>query len=109
MTTYAELVTQIRDYSETDSAVLTTTIINDIIANAEDKIFRNIELDDFVKLFKFIKKTFTIDEAELVQRVDDYKFNQYFYDYYADIKNMNDEDIKELVVNFKGSINKKGL
>ena len=47
MTTYAELVTQIRDYSETDSAVLTTTIINDIIANAEDKIFRNIELDCF--------------------------------------------------------------
>ena len=43
MTTYAELVTQIRDYSETDSAVLTTTIINDIIANAEDKIFRNID------------------------------------------------------------------
>ena len=47
MTTYAELVTQIRDYSETDSAVLTTTILNDIIANAEDKIFRNIELDCF--------------------------------------------------------------
>ena len=47
MTTYAELVTQIRDYSETDSAVLTTTIINDIIANAEDRIFRSIELDNF--------------------------------------------------------------
>jgi len=47
MTTYAELVTQIRDYSETDSAVLTTTIINDIIANAEDRIFRSIELDCF--------------------------------------------------------------
>jgi len=47
MTTYAELVTQIRDYSETDSAVLTTTIVNDIIANAEDKIFRNVELDCF--------------------------------------------------------------
>ena len=47
MTTYAELVTQIRDYSETDSAVLTTTIINDIIANAEDRIFRSVELDCF--------------------------------------------------------------
>lgn len=47
MTTYAELVTQIRDYSETDSAVLTTTIINDIIKNAEDKIFRSVELDCF--------------------------------------------------------------
>ena len=40
MTTYAELVTQIRDYAETDDQVLTTTIINDIIAHAEDKIFR---------------------------------------------------------------------
>jgi len=47
MTTYAELVTQIRDYSETDSAVLTTTIINDIIENAEDRIFRSVELDCF--------------------------------------------------------------
>jgi len=47
MTTYAELVTQIRDYAETDSAVLTTTIINDIIANAEDRIFRSVELDCF--------------------------------------------------------------
>ena len=47
MTTYAELVTQIRDYSETDDQVLTTTIINDIIANAEDNIFRSVELDCF--------------------------------------------------------------
>ena len=47
MTTYAELVTQIRDYSETDSAVLTTTIVNDIIAHAEDRIFRSVELDCF--------------------------------------------------------------
>ena len=47
MTTYTELVTQIRDYAETDSAVLTTTIVNDIIANAEDKLFRSVELDCF--------------------------------------------------------------
>jgi|TARA_X000001036_G_scaffold68349_1_gene59310 hypothetical protein len=47
MTTYAELVTQIRDYAETDAQVLTTTIINDIIAHAEDRIFRNVELDNF--------------------------------------------------------------
>jgi len=47
MTTYAELVTQIRDYAETDDQVLTTTIINDIIAHAEDKIFKSVELDCF--------------------------------------------------------------
>jgi len=47
MTTYAELVTQIRDYAETDDQVLTTTIINDIIEHAENRIFRDIELDCF--------------------------------------------------------------
>ncbi len=47
MTTYAELVTQMRDYAETDDQVLTTTIINDIIKNAEDRIFRDVELDCF--------------------------------------------------------------
>ena len=31
MTTYAELVDQIRDYTETTSDVLTTTIVNDFI------------------------------------------------------------------------------
>ena len=47
MTTYSELVTQIRDYTETDSNVLTTTIVDDFIANAENRIFREVDLDDF--------------------------------------------------------------
>ena len=49
MTTYSELVTQIRDYCETESNVLTTTIVNDIIEHAELKIFREIDLDVFKK------------------------------------------------------------
>ena len=49
MTTYSELVTQIRDYCETDSNVLTTTVVNDIIEHAELKIFREIDLDVFKK------------------------------------------------------------
>jgi len=47
MTTYAELVDQIRAYTETDSNVLTTTIVNDFIANAENRIFREVDLDAF--------------------------------------------------------------
>ena len=47
MTTYAELVTQIRDYCETDNQVLTDTIINDFIEHAEHRIFRSIELSDY--------------------------------------------------------------
>ena len=35
MTTYTELVTQVRDYTETDSAVLTDTIVNDFIEHSE--------------------------------------------------------------------------
>ena len=49
MTTYSELVTQIREYCEVDSNVFTTTIINDFIEHAESKIFRQIDFDVFRK------------------------------------------------------------
>ena len=49
MTTYAELTQQIIDYTETDSNVLTTAILNDIIEHAESRIFRNADLDVFKK------------------------------------------------------------
>ena len=47
MTTYSELVTQIRDYTETDSNVFTTVIVNDFIEHAELRIFRDVDLDVF--------------------------------------------------------------
>ena len=47
MTTYAELVTQVRDYTETTSDVLTDVIVNDFIEHAEDRIFREVDLDEF--------------------------------------------------------------
>ena len=47
MTTYTELVDQIRDYTETTSDVLTTIIVNDFIEHAEKRIFREIDLDVF--------------------------------------------------------------
>ena len=49
MTTYAELTQQIIDYTETDSNVLTTAILNDIIEHAESRIFRNADFDVFKK------------------------------------------------------------
>ena len=49
MSTYAELKQQILDYTETDSNVLTDTIINDFIKHSELKIFRNADLDVFKK------------------------------------------------------------
>ena len=49
MTTYSELVTQIREYCEVDSNVFTTTIVNDFIEHAESKIFRQIDFDVFRK------------------------------------------------------------
>jgi len=45
MTTYSELQTQIRDYTETDSNVLTDIIVDDFIEHAEKRIFRDVDLD----------------------------------------------------------------
>jgi hypothetical protein len=47
MTTYSELVTQIRDYTETSSDVLSDTIINDFIEHTENKILRDLDLPVF--------------------------------------------------------------
>ena len=48
MTTYTELVTQIREYTETDSNVLTDTIINDFIEHTENRILRELNIPAFV-------------------------------------------------------------
>ena len=49
MTTYAELTQQVLDYTETDSNVLTTAILNDFIEHAELRLFREVDLDVFKK------------------------------------------------------------
>jgi len=43
--TYSELVQKIRDYTEVGSEVLTSTIVNGFIRDAELKIFRNTDAD----------------------------------------------------------------
>ena len=43
--TYAELVQKIRDYTEVDSGVLTSTIVDGFIRDAEFKIFREADAD----------------------------------------------------------------
>ncbi len=43
--TYAELVQKIRDYTEVSSNVLTTSIVNDIIRDAELRIMRDVDVD----------------------------------------------------------------
>jgi hypothetical protein len=47
MTTYTELLSEIRNYTEVDSTVLTDSILNDIISQAELRIFREVDLDCF--------------------------------------------------------------
>jgi hypothetical protein len=44
--TYAELVTKIRDYTEVDSNVFTSTIINGFISDAEFRILRDVDSDN---------------------------------------------------------------
>ena len=47
MTTYTELKQQIRDYTETDSSVLSDTIINDFIEHTENRILKELDLPVF--------------------------------------------------------------
>ena len=44
--TYTELVQKIRDYTEVDSNVLTSTIVDGIISDAEFRIFRDVDSDN---------------------------------------------------------------
>ena len=44
--TYSELVQKIRDYTEVDSNVLTSTIVDGFIENAEWRIFRDVDSDN---------------------------------------------------------------
>ena len=44
--TYTELVQKIRDYTEVDSNVLTSTILNGIINDAEFRILRDVDSDN---------------------------------------------------------------
>ena len=44
--TYAELVQKIRDYTEVDSNVLTSTIVDGIINDAEFRILRDVDSDN---------------------------------------------------------------
>ena len=47
--TYDNLVTDIRNYTEVDSNVLTAAICNRIIEDAEFKILRDVPLDAYKK------------------------------------------------------------
>jgi len=46
---YANLTTAVRDYTETDSNVLTQTIIDQMIANAEQRIWLDVPIDAYRK------------------------------------------------------------
>ena len=45
--TYDELVTRIREWTEVDSTVFTSTIVNGFIENAEFRIKTDVDLDVF--------------------------------------------------------------
>jgi hypothetical protein len=46
-TTYSELTQQILDYTEVGSDILSSTITNDFIEHAENRIFRDVDIDVF--------------------------------------------------------------
>jgi len=44
--TFSELKTNIRNYAETDSGVLTDAVLTVIVKNVENRIFRAVDSDD---------------------------------------------------------------
>lgn len=64
--------------------------------------FKNILFEEFIKVYDFIKNTFTISDATLSQRIDDSRLHKYFTDYQLDIKNVTNEEIQELFTTYKG-------
>ena len=70
--TYSELVTKIRDYTEVDSNVFTSTIINGFIENAEFRILRDVDSDNNRKYATssvvITQKYFTVPDNCLIIR-----------------------------------------
>ena len=64
--------------------------------------FKNILFEEFIKVYDFIKNTFTISDATLSQKIDDSRLRRYFTDYELDIKNVTTEEIQELFTTYKG-------
>ena len=69
---YSELVTNVRDYAEVGSEVLTDSIINTFIVNVENKVQRELDLDAFRK-FQF--SSFTIG-SPFITMPDDFAFER---------------------------------
>ena len=64
--------------------------------------FKRISFEEFIKVYDFIKNTFTINDATLSQRMDDSRIHKYFTDYQLDIKNTTTKEMQELFTTYKG-------
>lgn len=71
--TYDELVTNIRNYTEVDSNVLTSSVINTFITLAENRIMREVDLDVFKE---YVTGNFTTSNAFL-EMPSDFLFARY--------------------------------
>ena len=69
---YSELVSNVRNYAEVGSEVLTDSLVNTFIVNIENRIQREIDIDAFRK-FQF--SSFTIG-SPFVTMPDDFAFER---------------------------------
>ena len=75
--TYAELVTKIRDYTEVDANVFTSTIINGFISDAEFRILRDVDSDnnrsyaqaDIIAAQRYVNTPLINDETLIIRSV----------------------------------------
>ena len=71
--------------------------------------FKNIPFNEFMEIYEFIKKTFTLRHTTFEQRINEYHIARYFEDYSIDIKTATAKEIEELYTEYKGkSTNYKG-
>ena len=49
MTDYSDLLTNVRNYTETSSDVLSDAVINTFIVNVENKLFKEVDLSYYRK------------------------------------------------------------
>jgi len=69
---YSELLSNVRDYAEVGSEVLTDSLINTFLVNVENKVQRELDLDAFRK-FQF--SSFTIG-SPFITMPDDFAFER---------------------------------
>ncbi len=90
--TYTELVQKIRDYTEVDSNVFTSTIVNGFISDAEFRVLRDVDSDNnrqyatatIVAGNQYVNTPLVTDETLIIREAQIIYNNEYYQVEYRD-------------------------